>query len=480
MRKTKIIATLSSRSSFNELKEMAGIFDCVRINLSHGTREEYENIVSEVRKIESEVKKYIPILFDLSGPKIRVTNVDNSVQVIKKSKIFLSKSPNHPKAPFLNLNFPEIIDHLKVGDRVYIDDGKIRFKVIDIKDDFATLEAITDGTILKNKGVNFPDTELPLPSLTPKDLKDLDMIADLTPDFIALSFVRKKEDIEILKEELKKRNINSAIIAKIERPEVVKVLDDIVDICDGIMVARGDLGIELSLERVPIIQKRIIDLCKSKGKFSIVATQILETMVEKPEPTRAEVSDIANAIFDGCDALMLSGETAFGRYPLESLQILDRVARETEKNLKATDSCDSKEYSFLKDDITSTIAFSAYIGAKTLKAKAIICFTASGQTAAILSKFRYEKTVIATSYDIKTLRKCCIYYGVYPLWVKKSESTDELLYEMEQVLIKNGFKEGDLIIMTIGIPVVERGRTNMMKVHRLGDYLPFKVLKDKA
>lgn len=480
MRKTKVIATLSSKLSSEQIKDMADYFDCVRINLSHGTYEDYEKIIKYIRQIELEKSRYIPVLFDISGPKIRVTNVETTLEVKKKSNLILSKDPlSRVNDNYITINFPEIIDHLKIGDRVYIDDGKIRFKVLDIKKNQVIIEALADGVIKKNKGLNFPDTDLPLPSLTEKDLKDLDFISNLEPDFIALSFVRKKEDIINLKEELAKRKISTAIIAKIERPEVVKALQDVIEISDGVMVARGDLGIELSLEKVPIIQKKIVEICKNKGKFSIVATQILETMVEKSEPTRAEVSDIANAIFDGCDALMLSGETAYGNYPIESLKILDKVARETEKNIKINKSFDLKEYNFLKDDVTSAIAFSAYISATTLKAKAIISFTASGQTAGILSKFRYDKEVIAVSYDIKTLRKCSLFYGITPFLIKKSDSTDELMYEMEKLLFDIGFKEEDLIIMTIGLPVVKKGQTNMLKVHRLGGYLPYKEKLNK-
>ncbi|MCX7991044.1 MAG: pyruvate kinase [Proteobacteria bacterium] len=474
MRKTKIIATLSAKLSYEQIKEMADFFDCARINLSHGSYEDYEKITNFIRQIEREKNKYIPILFDISGPKIRVTNIEIPLEVKKKSKVALIKKTSDKTNLFLAINFPEIINHLKIGDRVYIDDGKIRFKVTEIDKDGVILEALTDGIIRKNKGLNFPDTELPLPSLTEKDLKDLDFVSKLNPDFIALSFVRKKEDIFMLRKELDQRKVSTSVIAKIERPEVIKVLEDVIEVSDGIMVARGDLGIELSLEKVPIIQKKIVELCKNKGKFSIVATQILETMVEKPEPTRAEVSDIANAIFDGFDALMLSGETASGSFPLESLQILDRVAKETEKNIKLNKSFDLKEYNFLKDDITSTIAFSAYISAITLKAKAIISFTASGQTAGILSKFRYDKDVIAVSYDIKTLRKCSLFYGIKPLLIKKSEITDELMFEMEKLLLDIGFKDDELIIMTIGLPVVEKGHTNMMKVHKIGGYLPYK------
>lgn len=474
MRKTKVIATLSANLLYEKIYEMANFFDCVRINLSHGTYDDYEKIVSFLRKIEKKKKKYISLLFDLSGPKVRITNLNKDIVVKKKSKLTISKNTFSDEKFLININFPEIIDYLKVGDRVYIDDGKIRFKVIDREDNSIVLEAITEGFIKKNKGLNFPDTELPLPSLTDKDLKDLDFISKFDPDFIALSFVRKKEDIIKLKEEINKRNISSSVIAKIERPEVIKVIEDVIDVSDGVMVARGDLGIELSLEKVPIIQKKIVELCRNKGKFSIVATQILETMVEKPEPTRAEISDIANAIFDGFDALMLSGETAYGNYPLESLQILDSVAREIEKNLKLNKSFYLSDYNFLRNDVTSTIAFSAYISAITLKAKAIIAFTASGQTAGILSKFRYDKEVIAVSYDIKTLRKCSLFYGVVPLWIKKSSSTDELMYEMEKLLLNTGFKEGELIIMTLGVPVVEKGQTNIIKVHKLGGYLPYK------
>lgn len=478
MRKTKIIATLSGSSDYKKVKEMAYFFDCVRINLSHGSVDEYKKIVKDVRDIEKEINRYIPILFDLSGPKIRIRALEDVVEVKKGDILFLSKVAGKAKKKTLTVNFPEIIDHLKEGQRVYIDDGKIRFKVTECKKGICALLAITDGAIKKNKGVNFPDTELPLPSLTSKDIKDLATIKELGGDFVALSFVRRKEDISVLKEKLAEKGLNIPVIAKIERPEVLKRLPDIFDIADGVMVARGDLGVEVSLEKVPLYQKKIIELGREKGKPVIVATQILETMVEKPEPTRAEVSDIANAIIDGCDALMLSGETAYGNYPVQSLSMLDTVARETEHYMQRYDrDFLASDYKFLKGDTTSAIAYAAYSAEKSLKARAIVCFTATGHTVSIISKFRATCPVIAASFSKETLRRVSLYFGVRPLLVKKGENTDEMLYEIEKALLKSQFKEGDLVVITIGLPVVGKGNTNMIKVHKLGGYLPFKERK---
>lgn len=472
MRKTKIVATLSSRISLDTLKEMAKIFDCARINLSHGTFEDYKYIVESIRRIEKQLNKYIPILFDLSGPKIRVASINNVNTIDKGKKIILSKTPAKNS---ITITFPEIIDCLKIGHRIYIDDGKIRFKVKEVKKGYVILESLTKGIINLKKGVNFPDTKLPLPSLTEKDINDIKIIKELQGDFVALSFVRHKNDILELREELYKNDLKIPIIAKIERPEAIPILDEIIDVSDGIMVARGDLGVELSLEKVPIIQKKVIELCREKGKPVIVATQILETMVDRPEPTRAEVSDIANAIFDGCDALMLSGETAYGQYPIEALSVLNSVSKETEIHIKEQKVFSIENYDFLKGDPTSAIAFSAVNTALNLNAKAIVCFTVSGQTASLISKFRSKKIVYAVSYNDSTLRKVCLFYGVQPIKVKKSQNTDELMYEMEQAIVKNTrLKKDDLIIMTIGIPVAQEGNTNIMKIHKLGGYLPYK------
>jgi len=472
MRRTKIIATLSSKIHYNTLKEMAKIFDCARINLSHGTYEDYKIIVNNVRKIEKELHKYIPILFDLSGPKIRVTSIEKPLTIKKGNVIVLSKEP---KEGCFSINFPEIIDVLKEGQRVYIDDGKIRFKVKGKKEGIVVLESLTGGIINPKKGVNFPDTLLPLPSLTEKDIEDIKIIKKLGGDFVALSFVRHKNDLLELKEELINQKLDIPIIAKIERPEAIPILDEIINVSWGVMVARGDLGVEISLEKVPIIQKKIIDICREKGKPVIVATQILETMVEKPEPTRAEISDIANAIFDGCDALMLSGETAFGQYPIESLKVLDSVARETELHLKEPKTIFFDNYHFLKGDPTSAIAFSAVNASINLNARAIVSLTVTGQTATVLSKFRPKKIIYAASYKISTLRRVSILYGVIPLKLKKSTNTDILMFEMENALLKQTkLKEGELIIMTIGLPVAKEGNTNIMKIHNLGGYLPYK------
>ncbi len=478
MRKTKIIATLSGSSGYDKIKEMSGLFDCVRINLSHGSFDEYRQIVDSVRAVEAETGRYIPILFDLSGPKIRANALDETIKVDKGEQVFFSKKIAKSDKKTITVNFPEILDHLKVGDRVYIDDGKIKFKVLDCLPEGCKLAVVTDGVIKKNKGVNFPDTELPLPSLTEKDLKDIETVKALGGDYIALSFVRKKEDIIKLKEILSKKGFNIPVIAKLERPEALKRLDEIFQVADGVMVARGDLGVEVSLERVPLYQKRIIEMGRENGKPVIVATQILETMVEKPEPTRAEVSDIANAIIDGCDALMLSGETAYGRYPVESLATLNSVARETERYMQRYDrDFLPSDYKFLKGDITSAIAYAAFSAAKSLKAKAIVCFTATGQTASVMSKFRATSPVIAASFSKETLRRVSLYFGVKPLLIKKGKNTDEMLYEIEKALLNNQFKEGDLVVITIGLPVVGKGNTNMMKVHLLGGYLPYKEAK---
>lgn len=474
MRKTKIVATLSSKINYDTLKEMARFFDCARINLSHGSFDDYNYIVKSIRKIEKELNKYIPILFDLSGPKIRVTSVITPIEIKKGDLIKLTKSKNN-NLKDISINFPEIIDVLKKGQRIYIDDGKIRFKVRDKTSSFAVLEALTSGIINPKKGVNFPDTQLPIPSLTQKDLKDIKIIKKLRGNFVALSFVRHKNDIIELKKVLSSHNLDLPVIAKIERPEVIGSLNDIIEVSSGIMVARGDLGVELSLEKVPIIQKRIIELCREKGKPVIVATQILETMVDKPEPTRAEVSDIANAIFDGCDALMLSGETAFGKYPVEALKVLDTVSRETESHLKVPKTIVPESYHFLKGDTTSSIAFSAFNASLNLNAKTIVALTVSGQTALVLSKFRPKNPIYAASYKVSTLYKTGLYFGVFPLLIKKSANTDKLMLEMEQALLtQEKLKEGDLIVMTMGVPVAKEGNTNILKIHILGDYLPYK------
>jgi pyruvate kinase len=475
VRKTKIIATLSGGIGYETLQRMAKIFDCVRINFSHGNLQEYQKIVQNIRKIEKDQKKYIPILFDISGPKIRVSDLRDDIQIARGEYMLLCRDyVKDFSGKQIKLNYPRIVRYVKKDQRVYIDDGKIRFKVVENVKGGCLLEAQAGGVIKKNKGVNFPDTNLPLPSLTAKDLKDIEHVSALGGDFVALSFVREKEDILSLRRLLSKKGLNIPIIAKIERPEVIKNLDDVIAVSDGIMVARGDLGVELSLEKVPIYQKKIIEMCRENGKPVIVATQILETMVEKPEPTRAEVSDIANAIFDGCDTLMLSGETAFGKYPVEALSMLDKVSRETERHLKNPVAMSPKDYKFLKGDTTSAIAFSAFSAAQSLNAKAIVCFTTTGQTAVVLSKFRPEKPVIAASYDEKTLKKVNLYFGVKPLCVKKKASADALMYDIETALLNSGFKKGDLVIMTIGLPVAEKGNTNIMKVHVLGGYLPYK------
>jgi len=469
MTKTKIVATLGPASSSDEMvarliKAGADIF---RLNMSHGDRAWHRSLIRRLKTLPGEHGlDPVGILADLSGPKIRVGRLEGgSAELAGGSLVTIVSREAAGTSRCFQVGYDGLGEGLKKGARVLIDDGMIELRVIKAVRGEVECRVVKGGLLKEHKGVNFPGLPLNLPSMTAKDDEDLRMLLREGVDYIALSFVRGPADVLSLKEKIAKAGRSIPVIAKIERPEAVKNIREIVRVSDGIMVARGDLGVEMAPELVPPIQKRVITLCNEEGKPVITATQMLESMVHSPRPTRAEASDVAGAVFDGTDALMLSEETASGEYPEESIKMMDRIAREAERHLG-----DCAYRCARMTSVPDAVAHSACAAADSLVAKAIICFTRSGATALLISKHRPETRIIAVTHDERVFRMMRLYYAVTPLMVRLQSDTDGMIREVEQAALGKGLvKKGDRTVVTLGTPVTRKSPTNLMKVHRIGE-----------
>jgi pyruvate kinase len=456
MKKTKIVATIGLASEQeNILREMmeAGM-NVARLNFSHGTYEWHGKVIDRIRKISADLNKPVAILADLQGPRIR-TLVSADLLLVKGAKIAVSDSGYFSIDNFeqgILLDVPKIIDCLKINNEILIEDGLIKIKVLEKKADQLIAEVIDEGTVKNHKGVNIPDAQLPLGTLTEKDEKDLEFVLSKEVDFVGLSFVSCANDIFDLKYRMRQqlqRDFNLPhVVAKIERKEAVKNLDEIINATDAVMVARGDLGIEFEGTKVVILQKEIIKKSLSYMKPVIVATQMLNSMIENPRPTRAEVSDVTNAVIDHADAVMLSGESASGKYPVESVRTMADIIKDTE----ASPYDDVKrELETNLDSWRVDLMRSAYILAKSSKAKGVILGSASGLTARLMSHFRPTQPIFAATDNEMTYRQLALVWGVYPRICKQGgvfrEDIDWLL---EQLLVENIFQSGERVILVTG------------------------------
>lgn len=470
MRKTKIICTIGpvteSEAAIKSL--IKGGMNLARLNFSHGTHSQHAQVIRRVRQVANELGMVVGIVQDLCGPKLRVGHLVHSPMTLKRGSTVILKGDSAEVAEnTIPVGSPEAIQLLDVGDKVLLDDGKLELKVVRTGKDFVECKVTRGGELLQGKGVNLPSVRMKLPVLTPKDLADLAFGIKHNVDWVAMSFIRCADDVLQLRAEMDKLGRRLPIIAKIEKPQAVDDLDRIIATADGVMVARGDLGVEMPLERVPIIQKQIIEKCSIAGKPVIVATQMLESMIHAGRPTRAEVSDIANAILDGTDACMLSGETAVGEYPFQALEVMDRVARQTEKSL---------DYSLLLsqraklpcDTITDAISQACGEVAYDLQVAAIVTSTASGHTAAMVSRLRPVAPLLAMTPDKQTLNRLTLWWGVIPILVRKTKDTDEMSRIVLQAAKDSGLlKSGDLIVLTAGVPAGIPGHTNLIKVETI-------------
>jgi pyruvate kinase len=468
-RKTRIVCTIgpasSSREAIRSLIRKG--MDVARLNFSHSDHATYKKIAKLIRDESAKLKKAVAILQDLQGIKIRVGLVSNgSVELKKGAEIFLHSGKEVSNDKHIFISYPALRKDIKTGDRILFDDGLIQANVTGKTSDGLRAKIIESGVLRDKKGVNLPRVKTTLPSFTDKDKYDLNFGLTIGVDYAALSFVRSAGDVRVVKEWLKKRHASLPLIAKIEKPEAIDDIDSILDEADGIMIARGDLGVEISPEEVPIIQKMLISKANEKGKLVITATQMLESMTEHSRPTRAEATDVANAVIDGSDALMLSAETATGKYPVIAVKMMDRIIRYTESQSLARH--DYSGFAMLFSDFSGAVAEAACTAAEDIHAKAIVAFTQSGFTARLVSKFRPEVAIIGvTPYD-NVKRRMSLYWGVTPMLISHVSNTDNMIQKVEKLLIASKIaKRGDNIVITAGSPLMKRGTTNLIKLHKI-------------
>ncbi|MBC7324267.1 MAG: pyruvate kinase [Moorella sp. (in: Bacteria)] len=473
MRHTKIVCTLGPASSRVEIiKGMirAGM-NVARFNFSHGTHAEHGARMAAVRQAAAELGARVALMLDNKGPEIRLGEIRGQVTLQDGDEVILTTKPVIGDARRLPVNFAGLPGDVRPGQTILLDDGLIELEVLETGDQEIRCRVRHGDVISSHKGVNIPGAEISLPFLTDQDIEDLEFGLAQGIDFIALSFVRTAADVLVARRELEKRGARIAIIAKIENQAGVKNLEEILQVADGIMVARGDLGVEIPVEEVPLVQKKIIAACNRSGKPVITATQMLESMIHNPRPTRAEASDVANAIFDGTDAIMLSGETAMGRYPVEAVATMARIARRAEKGLPYGDLLLKKGLA-AERTATDAISHASCTIAYELGAAAIITPTASGSTARRVAKYRPRAPILATSPNEKVLNQLCLVWGVEPLLVEPSDGTDEMVNAAVAAAILSGqVKQGDLVVITAGVPAGVPGTTNLLKVHIVGEVL---------
>jgi pyruvate kinase len=457
MKKAKIVATLGP-SSFDKIESLikAGV-DIFRLNFSHADHKTHKNSIIKIRETAKKLNSKTAILQDISGPKIRIGEINGLLELKRGDKIRLVKK--NPKTVYdLTISYPEIIDDIKIGEYVFFADGSIRTKVIDKDKNSITLEVKNEGVLSSRKGVNFPHSDLRISAITEKDKKDLIFGSKNNVDIVAISFVNSKDDVLKAKEILKENNASPWVFAKIETKKGVENIDEILEVADGVMVARGDLGIEVGIEKVPVIQKKIIRRANKLKKPVITATQMLLSMVNSPFPTRAEVSDVANAVMDGSDAVMLSDETTVGKYPIKAVETLKKIIIEIQQIYPY-----NKRYEIEDKD---AIAASVSDLDKGINPKAIVCFTSSGTTVKSIAKYRPKSPIIAVTHSRDTSRKLKVVWGVEKiLEIPKIKNPEKLIAKFKEISIKeNILQPKDKIIVTMGSIVGKEGTTNMIRI----------------
>ncbi|MFD2370018.1 pyruvate kinase [Brevibacillus sp. GCM10020057] len=474
LRKAKIVCTIGPASeSVETLKKLihAGM-NVARLNFSHGSHEEHAARIANIRKASEETGKPVAILLDTKGPEIRTgTLATDSVELAEGNTIVLTTEEVAGTAERVSITYAELPQDVAPGDTILIDDGLIGLTVQEVRGNDIVCLIKNGGTLKSKKGVNVPGVKINLPGITEKDAQDIEFGIEQQVDFIAASFVRKASDILEIRTILERHNAHIDIIAKIENQEGVDNVDEILAVSDGIMVARGDLGVEIPAEEVPLVQKMLIKKCNELAKPVITATQMLDSMQRNPRPTRAEASDVANAIFDGTDAIMLSGETAAGKYPVESVETMDRIAVRAEQELNYREILYAQAQ---QKQVTITDAISQAVSnaALDLNAAAIITATESGHTARMVSKFRPKAPIVAVTPHANVIRRMALINGVYPVLGEMANTTDEMLDNSVQKALDAGFvRHGDLVVITAGVPVREVGTTNLMKIHLIGDVI---------
>lgn len=476
MKKTKIVCTIGPSS---EKKEMfaelvkAGL-NVARLNFSHGDYAEHGARIDTIKQVREELGKPVAILLDTKGPEIRTGKFGvDVVELVEGQEFTLTIEDFLGNQEKCQISYTGLPEDVVPGDKILIDDGLIGLEVISTTATEIKCKVLNGGPVKNNKGVNVPNVKIQLPALTPKDINDIKFGIEQGIDFIAASFIRKASDVLAIRQVLEENNAHDIhIISKIENQEGLDNLEEILAVSDGLMVARGDLGVEIPIEEVPLAQKLMIRLCNKAGKPVITATQMLDSMQKNPRPTRAESTDVANAIFDGTDAIMLSGETAAGKYPLESVRIMATIAEAAEKALDYDALIKNMEKSEIDDSVTYAVSHATCTTANDLEASAIITATASGFTARKVSKFKPKSPVIAATTSEKVRRKLALFWGVESVKVRDGKSTDEVFDLAIAASQQAGYiHKGDLVVITAGVPVGVAGATNLMKVHLVGEVL---------
>lgn len=476
MKKTKIVCTIGPASESEETLEQlieAGM-NVARLNFSHGDHDEHLARIERIRKISKKVGKPVGIMLDTKGPEIRTHKMaEEVINLTKGSEVRISMKEVLGTSEKFSVTYDGLINDVEVGMPILLDDGLVELQVteLDTENQEIVTKAMNTGVLKNNKGVNVPGASLNLPGLTEKDRSDIEFGIKNGINFIAASFVRRTSDVLEIKDILEKNDaLHIQIIPKIENQEGVNNLDEIIAVADGLMVARGDLGVEIPVEEVPIVQKDMINKCRRAGKPVITATQMLDSMQQNPRPTRAEASDVANAIFDGTDAIMLSGETAAGDYPVEAVRTMSNIAVRTEVSLMDQDAYSLKAY--IQEDTTEAIGQAVGHTAKNLNIQTIVAATESGHTARMISKYRPKADIVAMTFSEETAYALTLKWGVVPIVSEKPETTDDMFNLAANYVVEHEFaSEGDLILITAGVPVGESGTTNLMKIQMIGSKL---------
>ena len=474
-RKTKIICTLGPATDDSGVlkKLMLGGMNVARINFSHQTHPEQLVRVAELKALRDELGLPVALLADTKGPEIRLGKIENGPVQLKAGQNFvLTTKEVVGNEQHAYISFAGLPGDVKRGTRILIDDGLVELVVTALTDTEITCTVKNDGEINTNKGVNVPGIELSMPYISSHDRSDLRFAVDNDFDFVACSFARTAQDILMIREELERMGSNDMkIIAKIENAQGVANIDQIISVVDGIMVARGDMGVEIALEEIPVIQKKLIKKAYIEGKQVITATQMLDSMMHNPRPTRAEATDVANAIFDGTSAIMLSGETAAGQWPVEAVETMARIAVRAEQDIDYKKRFNARsEIEIDLCSVTNAISHATCAASHDLSAEAIITVTKSGVTAKMLSKFRPACPIIGCGTTKKVMRQMNLSWGVTPIFLEEQNSTDELfLHAVESAVEADLLKNGDLVVITAGVPLGKSGTTNMLRVHVVGE-----------
>lgn len=473
MRRTKIIATLGPACSTEDIvyRLLTSGVDVFRLNFSHGSPEDRLKIIKTVRDAAMAIGRYVPIVGDIQGPKIRIGEVEGVVTLQNNQNFVITTDKVRGNAQQVSTPFTPLPREVQIGHRILINDGLVELVVTAVDAKNVSTRVVHGGPISSKKGMNLPDSELTIPAITDKDREDVKFAVENKLDYIAASFIRRRSDIEGLRDLLREyggEELN--VIAKLEKPQAIDNLEDILQVSDGVMVARGDLGVELPPEAVPIVQKRILSEASRWGRFAITATQMLESMTTASRPTRAEASDVANAIFDGSDAVMLSAETASGMYPIEAVQMMARIVTAAEANRELQP---IKREPFRQtsetDEFTDALAGAADYAAQQIDAKFIVVFTQTGFAARLMSKFRPRAPIIALTPSSWVARRMNILWGVQPLVLKDAGEFHEQIVDRvdDYLLSRDIVSPGDRLVILMGSPLYQRAKTNLLRVHRV-------------